>query len=577
MTGIAIGLEDFIGTRGFHSKYIVLTQVFLNYNLELSLGYGAERIRGAFGGISWMPFRQSRFGFFQNLTLSAEYDATPYKDVTVEKHPKGRQKKSPINVGLKYRLWDLLDISLSYVRGHTLAGSVSTSYNLGSTKGIIAKINDALPYQAPVNTEPLCSLRPEDVLAQDLLYAMDNQGLELLKADLAFDGCGNRLLRLRILNTKYRLERDVRNRLNHLLASLIPNNIDRVIVVIDWEGFPVQEYHFEMKYVRKYADKEIGPFELEVLSPLCEVTSSNNCPLYQQTIFEKRMDLWNLEIFPRTISFFGNSRGKFKYALGATFGINGFLPRNIYYSIQLGYIIWNNLDHVSGIDKLNPSKLPNVRTDIIRYLERSGITVDEAYLQKNWNLGKGWYTRLSAGYFEEEYGGLANEFLYYPVGSNWAAGVEGAYLKKRTYSGRLGFTDKVRQLHGRKPFYRNFQPSQYFLNLYYEWQRAKIDFKVSAGKFLANDFGGRFEVARYFSSGMKISIWYTLTNGHDKINGTIYHDKGFCISLPLDIFYTRSERSRWTYGMSAWLRDVGASASTGEKLYDMIREQRLNY
>lgn len=577
LPGIAIGLEDFIGTRGFHSKYIVLTQVVLDRNLEMTLGYGADRIRGFFGGISWMPFRQSRFDLLQQLTLSAEYDATPYKDVEIEKHPKGRQKKSPINFGLKYRLWDFFDFSLSYVRGHTLAGSVSASYNLGTTKGIIAKVNNTLPYKAPVNTEPLGVLRPEDMLAQDLVYAMQNQGLELMKAELSFDECNDLLLTLHVINTKYRLEREVRNRLNHLLANLIPTNIDRVIVVMEWEGLPVQEYHYEMEYVWKYANREIGPFELEVLSPMREVSPSRAPALGQRTIFEKRMDLWNMEIFPKTLSFFGNSRGKFKYGLGVSVGINGFLPQNYYYSIRLGYILWNNLGHQTGIDKLNPSKLPNVRTDIIRYLEREGVTVDEAYLQKNWNLGRGWYTRLSGGYFEEEYGGIANEFLYYPVGSMWALGIEGAYLKKRTYGGRLGFTDKVRQLHGDKPFYRNFQPSQYFLNLYYEWQQAKIDFKLSAGKFLANDFGGRFELARYFPSGMKISIWYTLTNGHDKINGSIYHDKGFCISLPFDIFYTSSERSRWSYGMSAWLRDVGVIAETGEHLYDMIREQRLNY
>jgi hypothetical protein len=578
LPGIAIGLEDFIGTKGFHSQYIVLTQVFPKYNLEMSLGCGSQRIKGVFGGLLWMPFRNSEQRYLKNIALAMEYDATPYKDFRYEKHPKGRKVKSPINVGLKYRLWDFIDLSVSCVRGNAVAFSASTFYNLGTTKGILPKIHDALPYKAPINTEPLGPRRPEEVLVQDLLYAMRTQGLDLLKATLSIDPCGSTQLRLSIINNKYRLEQDFRNRLNHLLAYLIPSNIDSVIAVVEADGLPTQEYRYQMDYVRNYASKIISSYELEVLTPMREATKSDKCTVWQQpkTLFETHRDLWNIELLPRNYNFFGSSRGKFKYAIGLALDLNGFLFNNLYYSIRLGYTLFNNLDHLTGIDRLNPSRLPNVRTDIVRYYEAKGVTVDEAYLQRSWNLGKGWYSRLSGGYFEVEYGGLAAEFLHYPVNSQWAFGCEGAFLKKRKYSG-LGFTNKIRQLHGMTPYYHKFTPYQIFANTYYEWKRAHIDWKISAGKFLANDWGARFEAARYFASGLKITIWYTLTNGHDKINGSIYHDKGISISMPLDILYTYSERSKWYYELSAWLRDVGASAYTGQTLYDTIREQRLNY
>ncbi|MCB1114447.1 MAG: YjbH domain-containing protein, partial [Chlamydiia bacterium] len=119
-----------------------------------------------------------------------------------------------------------------------------------------------------------------------------------------------------------------------------------------------------------------------------------------------------------------------------------------------------------------------------------------------------------------------------------------------------------------------FTGSQYFLNLYYRWFDANLDFKVSGGKFLANDYGVRFQVSRYFDSGLRIYAWYTLTNGGDQINGKTYYDKGVGFSMPLDIFYTHSDRERWGYGMSAWLRDVGVKAKTGRDLYEMITEER---
>lgn len=180
---------------------------------------------------------------------------------------------------------------------------------------------------------------------------------------------------------------------------------------------------------------------------------------------------------------------------------------------------------------------------------------------------------MTLGLFEVEYAGASGELLYYPVNSLWAVGVEGAILKKRTPEG-IGFMNKVRKLEGFCPTYVKFRGSQYFLNLYYNWECASLLFKVSSGKFLANDYGTRFEVTRYFPSGLRLTFWYTYTNGHDIVNCQTYYDKGVYFSLPLDIFYTMSSRARWGYGMSAWLRDVGAKAYTGTEIYYLISEQR---
>jgi hypothetical protein len=138
----------------------------------------------------------------------------------------------------------------------------------------------------------------------------------------------------------------------------------------------------------------------------------------------------------------------------------------------------------------------------------------------------------------------------------------------------IGFSKKIRKYHGFTPEMVKFLGSQYFLDLYFDFEEAMLDFKISGGKFLANDYGARFEASRYFDSGLRLSMWYTMTNGHDKINGHTYYDKGIAISMPLDIFYTCCARKRWRYGMSAWLRDVGYRTSTGSRLFDIIRDQR---
>jgi len=576
LPGLAVGLEDFMGTRGFFARYVVLTQVLLNYNMEFTLGYGTNRIKGFFGGLSLMPFRNCHF--LQNLCLSAEYDATPYEDPEVERHPKGRVKNSPINWGVKYRLFDHLDCSVSRIRGRDWSWSVSTFYNFGNTEGFLPKINDPLPYRGPFNTIPLGCERKEPIMVEEFRSAMALQGFDLLEVTIYEDDCRRKTLRFRIENLKYALEKHVRERLNYLLSYLTPADIDVVIVVIDELGLPIHEYRYEMEQLRAFAAETICDYELKVLTPLREVTFVN--PDLNPYVFKKRRDLINFEVFPKTHSFFGSSKGKFKYALGLNAGFNGFLNSSLtgdlYYSVLLGYTFISNLHDLTGVDRLNPSQLINVRTDIIRYYQQKGITFDEAYIQKNWNLGKGWFSRLSLGHFEEEYGGIAGEILHFPIQSAWAFGIQGAILKKRTVQG-LGFTGKIRKLHGFHVTHQRFLGSQIFFNLYYDWKEAGVDFKISAGKFLANDIGVRYELTRHFPSGLRVSVWYAHTNGHDKINGQTYFDKGVAFSMPLDIFYTYSDRDRWRYGLSAWLRDVAVTAATGDDLYNLIYEARNNH
>ncbi len=572
LPGVSIGFEDVIGTRAFKSRYIVLTQVVLQENLEISVGYGQQRIKGWFGGVNWMPFRKSSNPYLQGFSLTAEYDATPYKNHAIEPHPKGRVKRSPFNFGAKYRLWDQLDFSLSYIRGHKLAFTVSSYYNLGMSHGAISKLDEQRPYRAPVNIEPLGELRTESILVPDLYFAFSQQGLLLLQAWLSNDACGGKQLRLRIINNDYRQECDLRKQLNNLIAFLTPLDVSTVIVGIDCDGVIIQEYRYKMEYTRTFAAEQMGPYELKILTPLREATQAD--PSCEWLLFNKNRSLFSVDLLPKTYAYFGSATGKFKYAIGVQALISGYLWNDIYYSSVVGYVGNQNIGSIRDVDRLNPSQLINVRTDIVRYFQQGGVTLDEAYLQKTWNLGKGLFGRISTGYFEVEYGGVAGELLHYPVNSRWAFGIEGAIVGKRKVNTCFGFTNKIRKLDGFKPTYRHFLGSQYFFNVFYDWKEAKLDLRVKIGKFLANDFGARYEISRYFPSGLRITLWYTQTNGHDKVNGETYYDKGIAFTMPLDFFSTRSSRGTWGYGMSAWLRDVGASSYTGQELYYMLNDNR---
>ncbi len=570
LPGLAFGFDDFMGTRSFKSLYVVLTQVFKEANFEATLGVGSERIRGWFGGFNWFPFHHLDHKYLSPLCITAEYDAIPYKSHKREPHPDGRTQKIPINIGAKYRLWNFIDFSLGYVRGVKLAGSISAYYNFGYTNGFVPKIHEPLLYRTPVVNEPIGCRRPTDAVAFDYAYAFYQQGFRLLSGHLEYDEENRTTLRFRIANDRYRTEEQVRARLNNLVAFLTPANVDTVIITLDTEGMPIQEYRYHAAFLGEFASGEMGPYELEVITPLEEATYPAPGSI---EIFEAHRDHWNFVIAPRTHTFFGSSKGKFKYALGVGPGVNGFLNNSVYYSVLLGYTLFSDLRHVGNVDRLNPSQMINVRTDSARYYKQTGLVVDELYFQKNWALGSGWYARAGAGYFEQMYGGAVTECLYYPLNSCWAFGVQGGVFKKRKTTG-LGFTNWITKYNGFTPTLRYFTGSQLFANLYFSWPQAQLDFRIQAGKFLANDWGARYEVSRYYPSGLILTLWYTTTNARDNLNGQRYYDKGISFSMPVDVFYTSSSCARWGYGMSAWLRDVGASALTGQELYQMIREHR---
>ena len=568
---ISVGLEDFYGSKRFHAFYVVATKEFLDYNFEATIGWGKGRIKGFFGGLGWTPFRKTAIPGLNRLTLLAEWDAIDYTDSYWE-HPEGRAYKSRINVGLSATLFNTLQLNVSTLRGEDVAASASFNYNIGESKGLFPKVHNPPLYKSPVDTQPLGYLRTERELAQEFAFAFAEQGLNLYRIYMTVDEEGENQLWIKMINVVYRNERDLKERIENILASLTPSNIGSVTVVIEANGIPTHEYRFRTQDLQRLREGAIGDFEFQTLSPMREPTRPPNA--YEGTLlYHRSKRIWTFTIRPRLLTFFGSVTGKFKYSAGFVGGPEGYLFDQLYYKVQGAYNIKSSMSDVGDMDFFNPSQILNVRSDSVKYFQTNSVALEEAYVQRGFYMKKGWYGRISTGYFEPAYAGVAAEFLYYPVGQNWAIGFEGAGVLKRKYHG-LGFTTEVRKFHKRTPEYEHFIGYQYFLDLYYDLKPLQLDFKVSIGKFLARDVGARFEVGRYFSSGFHFNVWYSWTNAHDIVNGSRYRDKGVAFAIPLDFFLTKSSRTFIPYALSVWLRDTGARAATGKRLYPTINEER---
>jgi len=568
---VALGWNDFLGSCHFSSFYLAATQEVLPYNLEASLGWGNGRIQGFFGGLAWTPFRKVS-KFWKDLSLVAEYDANDYDKHPFE-HDRGRTVKSRINGGLQLKLWDLFHLSTSSIRGEEWAAAASIHYNLGSSKGLFPKIYDVPIYSHPIDTQPLGLLRKREEMAQEFAFAFKEQGLDLYSLYLV-PGSQDALW-MKVINVRYREENEVRRRLEHILASLTPSDMRSVTVVLEADGLVEHEYRFCVRELKRYAEKHLGEEEFRIVAPMQEASSTPSCYDAAQ-LYRRSKAIWLLTFRPWLNTFFGNSTGKFKYETGFVLGPEGYLFDQIYYCLNISITALSSVKGLADRDFHNPSRIINVRTDTIKYHQSGSFHVDQAYLQKSWNWKKGWFTRLAGGYFETAYAGAALEMLYYPVRCNWALGFEAAVLGKRGYYG-LGFQGVRKLTDDDRYVMFPYTGLQYFVDLYYDYKPLSIDFRIRAGQFLARDKGIRIEGGRTFTSGLRVGLWYTLTNGGDIVNNHRYYDKGFSISMPLDLFLNKSSRTRITYAMAAWLRDVGAIAATGKPLYQTLYWERYNY
>lgn len=573
LPGLSFGIDDFMGSKKFTNYFIVATQVMRDWGLELSLGWGAGcysngPTAGFFGAAQWFPLWQSSCApWVRGFALAAELDPCNY---TKDPHPDGRTSRSLINIGAKYTLADCLELSACYVRGEAFACSGSINYNWGGSFGFVPKIKDPPCAYAPIDQQPLGIARPQPQFIQELNAALHKQGFRVGSVWMQ-RGCGIKRLYLTLTNLCYRQEHVVRMRLTNALASLIPADLQTITVVIESNGLFCQQYTFDRDFLLGKCEGRMGGYEFDILTPREDPRPPTG---EAQLLFRNKLKWLCPRLAPRFETFFGSSRGKFKYDLGVKGLCEGLLPYNFFYELQASYTALSTLENVADSDFFYPSNLPNVATDYVRYRQESAFTWDMLYVQKSLNFPCAFFARAALGYFQVNYAGVAAELLWYPAHSNFAVGLEGALVKKRSYSG-LGFVSTLRQFEGREPVYVPYgMLQQVFLDFYLDLPSLCFFTKVSLGQFLARDVGARVDITRYFDNGVRLSGWITLTNAEDIMHGERYFDRGIALEIPLDLFFKRSSRRVWNYAMAAWLRDAGYAIKTGRALFDTLNRER---
>ena len=222
----------------------------------------------------------------------------------------------------------------------------------------------------------------------------------------------------------------------------------------------------------------------------------------------------------------------------------------------------NVYSQFGAIRQRSDSVLPHVRSDIKEYLQQgeSGLV----HLQADYVFSplKEVYARLSAGLFEEMFGGVSGEVLYRPFASRLALGAEWNWVRQRDFDASLKF--------------RDYDTGTGHVSVYYQWPWYDVLSIVNVGRYLARDRGATFNVSREFGSGARMGAWFTLTDVSAEEFGEGSFDKGFFINIPLELLLPFSTTSSGHFAYRPLTRDGGQMVHVSTRLYDRTDAANLH-
>lgn len=602
---LAIGAMDLGGTGLFSSEYLVANKQFDDFDFSLGLGWGRLGSRGGisnpfrlasshfddrpetsepgssgfnrlfagsdvgvFGGVRWQtPIR--------SLSLMAELDGNNFKH---EAFDNDQKLDSPINFGLSWRPNSFVDTSLAFERGNTVAARITLRTNFVRDRGPPKFLDQpppraTVPSKTPEATVPPGSTRasvsPEahdapkgtevnsvwhptaahcaeedSSLERELRQAMAAQGIALQSLRCEADGT---TLAVWFTQGRYRSEAVGLGRLVRVLAKTVPARFTSFRMSEIYLGFEA----YRMTVPRFAADQLLtNQANAEEVQHAITVSAPDLLYDWENCCGTSRYPGFGWSSSPALRQHVGGPDAFYFYQIWWRLGATLALSPHWNVSGQVGANIYNNFD---GLHQRSDSVLPHVRSDIVKYLKEGKDNLVRLETNYFFPVSDSVYGRVSAGIFEEMYGGVTGELLYRQFQSPWAIGARVAHLWQRDYDQRFDFLD--------------YEVTTGFITGYYEYQPARLSFQLSYGRYLAKDWGATLNIGKAFESGVTVGAFATKTNVSSNDFGEGSFDKGVYISIPLDFFFAKSTRRSFPLVFRPLTRDGGQMARDGMLLY----------
>ncbi len=573
---LAVGARDVGGTGLFSGEYVAASKRWGDFDVTLGLGWGYVGARGnldnpfgwiddrfdhrpdpdvgkggEFNGKTWFRGPVSLFGGIEYQTpwkplrVKLEYDGNDYRH-----EPKNNTIKqdSPFNVGVVYRLGSNVDISLGYERGNTALFGFTLHGNIGHAAPAPKPLDpppEPKPKQAATST-------PEQADWASISQRLhDNAGLRVSKISRR-----GRELFVTGEQQRFFYPAEGVGRATRILDHSLGSDIDWFTIVDTRENLRTLETSVHRQRFNQLLAHDIT-------LPEMRRSVERNAPgdegsrevLYkaQPSRFQGGFGLDMNETI-------GGPDAFVLYRVNATWDAEYRLSQHLWASTAVQFDLFDNYDKFK-YDA--PSNLPRVRTHIRQYLTTSRLNLSSLQLNYARQLAPDWYGMAYAGFMESMYGGAGGEVLYRPFDENWAVGANVNWVRQRGFRQHFDM--------------RDYHVVTGHVTAYVKTGFHDILATVSAGRYLAGDWGGTLGLARVFNNGVRMGIWATFTDVSAKQFGEGSFDKGFYLTIPFDLMLPRSTPTTTTLIWQPLIRDGGAMLARPYDLYGLTsdRDSRL--
>lgn len=566
---VAVGAHDIGGTGLFSGEYVVASKRFGAFDVSMGLGWGYLGARGdihnPFGWIddrfNHRPSGFSATGEFNAkhyfrgpmalfggveyqtpwapLRLKLEYDGNNYQHEPLHNN---LHQDSPFNLGLVYRVSRHIDINLGVERGNTALFGFTIHGDIGHAAPV-PKYLDPPPEPRP--RHPATATPAQANWASISQRLRTNAGFQV--EQVAQHG---RELLVTGSQQQFYYPAEGVGRASRILDHALGPDIDWFTLIDTDEGLPVVQTSVHRQRFDKLLshDLTLTDFRRSVERDPPDTTSARTV-LYRAPI--KRYDGGFGVGLQENI---GGPNAFVLYRLNATYDAEYHFTHHLWLSASAQFDLVNNY---SKFKYDAPSKLPRVRTYIREYLTTSRLNLSDLQLSYARQMSSDWYGMAYAGLLESMYGGVGGEMLYRPYDSRVAWSINANWVRQRGFKQHFGF--------------RDYHIATGHLTAYVKTGFQHLLATVSAGRYLAGDWGGTLRLSRVFDNGVSMGVWATFTNVSREQFGEGSFDKGFVITIPFDLLLPRSTRNTADMVWRPLIRDGGAMLDRRYELYQMTQ------
>ncbi|AKP00092.1 Bacterial putative lipoprotein (plasmid) [Marinovum algicola DG 898] len=570
---VSVGLNDFLGTGIYRSEHVVASKT-LTPQLRVTGGIGWGRLAGVGAFDNPLGVVADRFktredrvsnqggqleaseifrgdaAFFggveyqatEKLKLSAEFSSDRYEledGATFD-------YENPFNFGVSYQVRKNINLKAHYLYGSEVGVQLTYAVNPKNPPN----------YSGLEKAPPPVVRRSAAALGWEETYRISAQNSTERRADQVLKQYGMGLHGLTITGATARIEIDNRSYLSQAQAvgraaramtGVLPAQVETFEVV------PVKNGIAGAEVTLRRRDLETLEFELD-----------GAWDSYARARIESATD--PLNPVPGRYPYFD-------YDIGPYFATSFFDPDNPFRA-DAGIELSARFEPVQGVvlqgavrKKLvgnldestrdSTSVLPHVRSDFNLYEKHGDPALKHLTGGYYFKPGEDLYGRVTAGYFETQYGGISTELLWKPVDSRLAAGVEVNYVRQRAFD--QGFE------------FRDYEIATGHASLYYDFGNG-YEAQIDAGRYLAGDWGATFALDRTFKNGWSVGAFATLTDVPFDEFGEGSFDKGIRIEIPIGWVNGQATRETYTNVIRPVTRDGGARVNINDRLYETVRD-----